>query len=89
MKTLVEVKEVENEGLLSLLGKNVTLFCLNYIYYGKLTGVNSTCVKLENPKIVYETGAFTDNKYKDAQSLPHTLYVQTGAIESFGLIKEV
>lgn len=84
MKKLVEVQEVEGEGLIALLGEQVLLFCLNYIYTGKLVGVNSTCVQLENPSIVYETGAFTDKKFKDAQALPHELYVQTSAIESFG-----
>ena len=31
---------VECEGLEKLLGKKVTLFCLNYIYTGTLVGVN-------------------------------------------------
>lgn len=84
MKELVEVQEVEGEGLTALLGEQVLLFCLNYIYTGKLVGVNATCVLLENPSIVYETGAFTEKKFKDAQALPHELYVQTSAIESFG-----
>lgn len=83
----VEVVEVENEGLIALLGQTVTLFCMNYIYTGKLTGVNSTCVLLEDPKIVYETGAFNTKDWKDAQSLPNSLYVQTSAIESFGIVK--
>jgi len=78
------VKEVENEGLVALLGKQVMLFCLNYIYTGKLTGVNASCVLLENPSIVYETGPFSDQKFKDAQPLPFQHYVQTSAIESFG-----
>ena len=82
MKTLVEVS---GEGLESLLNTNVLLFGLNYIYAGKLTRVNETFVKLEDAKIVYETGSFTDSGYKDAQSLPtKTWYVQTAAIESFG-----
>ncbi len=83
MKKLVEVQEVEGEGLVSLLGEKVILFCLNYIYTGKLIGVNATCVLLENPAIVYETGAFGQAKFKDAQKLPHQHYVQTSAIESF------
>jgi hypothetical protein len=69
------------------MGERVTLFCLNYIYTGKLSGVNETCVLLEDPAIVYETGAFTDAKWKDAQPLPNKLYVQVGAIESFGVVK--
>ena len=84
MKKSVEVQEVVCEGLMSLMSEQVMLFCLNYIYYGKLTGVNDTCVLLENPAIVYETGSFGDKKFKDAQPLPFQLYVQTSAIESFG-----
>lgn len=84
MKRLVE--EVQGEGLESLLGERVTLLCINYFYTGKLVGVNETCVLLENPAIVYETGEWTDGKYRDEQALPGTLYVQTAAIESFGAL---
>lgn len=86
MDVLVEKKE--NEGLRSLMGETVTIFACRYIYTGKLVGVNDTCVKLEDPKIVYETGAFTEKDWKDAQALPEKyFYVATGAIESFGLMK--
>jgi hypothetical protein len=85
MKQLVTVQEVEGEGLEALLNENVMLFGLNYIYTGKLVGVNTTFVKLEGAKIVYETGPFNEAGYKDAQALPgKSWYVQTSAIESFG-----
>lgn len=84
MKKVIQVTEVEGEGLVALLDKHVMLFCLNYIYTGKLIGVNNTCVLLENPKIVYETGAFDKTSFVDAQALPFQIYVQTAAIESFG-----
>lgn len=84
MKKVIQVTEVEGEGLVALLDKQVMLFCLNYIYTGKLIGVNNTCVLLENPKIVYETGAFDKTSFGDAQALPFQIYVQTAAIESFG-----
>ena len=87
MKKIVEVTEVSGEGLEKLMGEVVTLFCLNYIYTGKLVGINTDCVLLQNPYIVYETGPFSDSKWKDAQALPHDLYVVRGAIESFGVIK--
>lgn len=87
MKKIVSVTEVEGEGFTKLLGERVTLFCLNYIYTGKLVGVNSTCVLLDDASIVYETGAFSSKDWKDAQKLPHDLYVQMGAIESFGIVK--
>ena len=76
-------------GLVSLMGQRVTLFCANYIYTGKLTGVNATCVLLtDKPAIVYETGPLTDGKWKDAQPLPHDeLYVMTHAVESFMVLK--
>ena len=87
MKVLARAVEVSEEGLESLLGQTVTFFCAVYIYTGELVGVNSTCVKLKNPKIVYETGAFNEKSWKDAQSLPNELYLQTSMIEAFGIVK--
>jgi hypothetical protein len=85
MRKLVE--NVDTEGFDALLGENVTCFCAVYIYTGKLVGVNDEYVKLENPKIVYETGAFTEKNWKDAQALPNAMYIQKGMIESFGIVK--
>lgn len=82
-----QVVEVENEGFIGLLDETITLFCANYIYTGKLVGVNDEFVKLENPSIVYETGAFTDKKWKDAQALPNEIYIMKSAVESFGVVK--
>jgi hypothetical protein len=81
------ITEVENEGLMKLIGETVTLFCASYIYTGKLTGVNESCVLLTDAKIVYETGAFNEKSWKDAQDLPHDWHVQIGMIESFGILK--
>lgn len=85
MKKIIESSDAE--GLEKLLGERVTFFCLNYIYTGTLAGINATCVLLTNPAIVYETGAFTEKKWKDAQELPHDLYLMLSAIESFGVMK--
>lgn len=88
MKVAVKVEEVEREGLLALLTQRVLIFGLNYIYEGKLVGVNETCLKLEDAYIVYETGAFTAKTYTDKQKLPTDFwYVQLSAIESFGIGK--
>ena len=87
MYTIKTVTNVEDEGFMSLLGETITCFCAVYIYTGKLVGVNDSCIKLENPKIVYETGPFSDPKWKDAQGLPNTIYLQTAMIESFGVVK--
>jgi hypothetical protein len=85
VKKLVE--EVEGEGLSKFLGERITLFFANYIYTGKLAGINDTCVLLEDAAIVYETGEFTEKVWKDAQKLPGNWYVQVSYIESFGALK--
>lgn len=84
MKKLIEV---EGEGLELFLGERITLFCGNYIYTGKLIGVNNLFAKLESAAIVYETGAFDEKNWKDAQKLPHEWYVMLSFIESFGILK--
>jgi len=88
MTKLVQVQEIENEGILKLMGKRVTFFCLNYIYVGELIGISDTCVLISNPAIVYETGAFTEEKYRDEQSLNvPEFFIQKSCIESFGILK--
>lgn len=84
MKKLVEET---GEGLEKLIGERITLFCINYIYTGKLIGVNSDCVLLSDPAIVYETGSFREESWKDAQDLPNEWYVSIQSIESFGILK--
>jgi hypothetical protein len=85
MKKLIE--EVSGEGLESLLGESVTLWCECYIYSGKLIGVNTHDVLLDDAAVVYETGSFNEAGFKDAQKLPSQWYVRTGKIESYGLMK--
>jgi len=87
MKQLVTVTEVENEGLEGLMGQRVTLMCMNYFYTGKLVSVNDKYVKLDDAAIVYETGPFSDNEWKDVQKLPNAVYVMAAAIESFMVLK--
>jgi hypothetical protein len=87
MKMVKFIEENNDEGLASLHGKRVTLFCMNYIYTGDLVGINDVQVKLDNPAIVYETGSFTDKSWKDAQSLPHSIYVRLSAVESYSILK--
>ena len=88
MKKLVSVTEVEGAGLIGLLGERVLLMCANYFYSGKLIGVNDSCVELEDPAIVYETGQWSNKTYQDEQKLQvKTWYVQVAAIESFGVSK--
>ena len=85
MKRLIE--EVSGEGLESLMGQRVTFFCMNYIYTGKLVGVNDTQVKLTDAVIVYETGELTTKDWKDAQNLPNDLYLLLNSVESYMVLK--
>ena len=85
MKRLVQVQEVEGQGLEALMGQKVTFFCLNYIYHGELIGVNTTDVLLRNAFIVYETGTFSDTGFKDAQALGPEWRLRTATIESYGV----
>jgi hypothetical protein len=87
MKVLKSIEINNEEGFLALIGKRITCFCAIYIYTGDLVGMNETCIKLENPCIVYETGAFTEKNWKDAQALPNSIYLQTAMIEAFGEVK--
>lgn len=86
MKMIIENNAAE--GLESLLGEQVVLLCACYIYSGRLVGVNSSCVKLEDAALVYETGEWSSKKWKDAQPIGvKYFYVATGMIESFGVGK--
>ena len=88
MKHVVEVTELKGEGLEALMSLQILVFCANYIYTGRLVGVNDTCVKLTHAHVVYETGSFTEKGYKDAQPLPGDCwYIGRNMIESFGVSK--
>jgi hypothetical protein len=84
MKVLMEDK---SEGLVGLIGKRVTFFCMNYIYTGKLTVVNTRDIKIEEAGIVYETGAFSDPNWKDMQKLPNPIYIRLVSVESYSVVK--
>jgi hypothetical protein len=84
MKVLKTITEVEEEGLLALIGKKVLVMCVNYFYTGELIGVNDTCIKLENCHQVMETGSHKDTKFKDGQWIGDVWYINISSIESFG-----
>ncbi len=81
MKVLV--KETDQEGLLALMGKKITLYCVNYIYTGKLVGVNTDVIKLDAAEIVYETGPHSDKSWSSSESFPNPVYIRLSAIEMF------
>ena len=84
MKMLIDDK---SEGLVSLIGQRVTFFAMNYIYTGKLVGVNTRDVKLEDAGIVYETGSFTESNWKDMQKLPQAIYIRLNSVEAYSVVK--
>ncbi|MCK5612527.1 hypothetical protein KAR91_62225 [Candidatus Pacearchaeota archaeon] len=87
MKKKVEVVEVEDEGLVKLIGERVTLFCLNYFYTGDLIGVNDDCVLIQNGGIVFNTGDYSTKEWEDYQKLPNEFYVRIPMIEAYGIVK--
>jgi len=84
MKKLIE--QVEGEGLESLLGEMVEIWCECYIYHGKLIGVNDNDILLDNASIIYETGPLNEAGYKDIQTFGlKQRYIRVSKIESYGL----
>lgn len=77
----------KEEGLVSLIGEKVILFCMNYFYAGTLVGVNDDTALLVDGGIVFETGPFTDATWRDLQLIPGPLYVRLSAIEAFTMGK--
>jgi hypothetical protein len=102
MKKLIETKkevvmqEAESKvvdtdgGLLTLLGKTVLFHCMNYGYIGRLMGVNTLDIELHDMQVVFETGAYTSSKMKDAQKIHGSGvgFLKLAAIEAYWEIKQ-
>lgn len=83
MKRIVETSE--DSGFDAMIGERVTVWCLNYIYAGKLTGVNEKTIELSDASVVYETGKLSDKGYTTQEKTPNPVYVMMSCIESFTL----
>ena len=84
-----KIVEETGEGLESLLGEYVQIWCECYIYTGKLAGVNEHDILLHEPSVVYETGDFGEPGFRDCQPLHlEKWYVRTAKIESYGRVQE-
>lgn len=79
-----KIIEVENEGYEKLLGEQVLVFCMNYIYTGKLVEVNTDKLVLGNSYIVYDTGAFDSKSFNEAEKLGDKQFININSIESLG-----
>ena len=70
--------------MLALLGKKVFVFCGSYHYHGTVSAVNKDEFALSNPYIVYESGAWTNKTFTNAQALPtKELFIRFAAVESY------
>jgi hypothetical protein len=89
MKKLAEVVEVENEGLVALLGKRVEVWCANYTYEGVLEGVNTDDILLNECRLVYDTGKIDSTGYATVTKFGQPKrYVRTAFIESYAEVQE-
>ena len=82
MKKIIETN-TEDE-LKGFLGKKVVFMCSNYFYTGKLIGINEVYYILENPSIIYETGAWQEKNWENCESMniPQT-QIMANAVECF------
>lgn len=88
MKKVINVTEVDGEGLEAFLGQKITVYCFGFIYTGILEGVNDRFIKLKGAKIVYSTGSHQSKDWETAEPMPNDYwYVMLNAIESFGDFK--
>lgn len=73
-----------SHGLHRLVGRQVAVWCMNYIYAGTLVEVRESVAVLDDAKVVYQTGPLKGDSWEDAQDLPSQWAVCLSAIESFG-----
>lgn len=84
MKKVITVTEVEGEGLESFLNRRIFVVCNSYFYAGTLTGINTTCILLEDARFVLESGSFEGKGIKLSEKVNGgNIYISTSAIESF------
>lgn len=84
MKKVVTVTEVDGEGLEYFLGKRILVIAQSYFYAGTLSGINTTCILLEDARFVLESGSFEGKGLANAEKVKGgKIYVQKSAIEAF------
>ena len=84
MKKVVQVTEVDGEGLESFLNKRILIICRSYFYSGNLTGINSDCILLEDARFILESGSFEEKGLTNAEKVKGgKIYVNKNSIESF------
>jgi len=76
-------------GVARYIGQPIILKCMNYFYYGTVVEVDAFCAVIEDCYAVFETGAFDDPNFKDAQRVGDRFNVALQSIEAFGPSKSV
>jgi hypothetical protein len=84
MKKVIQVTEVNGEGLEGFLNKRIFIVCRSYFYAGTLMGINDDCVLLEDARFVLESGSFEGKGITSCEKVRGgKLYVAKNAIEAF------
>lgn len=90
MKRIVNVIESSGDGLEKLLGECVQVWCVNYIYAGRLVGVNTNDIVLEEAGVVYQTGKLGGKSFEVFEPCGvDELFIRTSAIESYSLAPQL
>lgn len=84
MKKVIQVTDVEGEGLEAFLNKRIFVVCRSYFYAGTLTGINNDCILLKDARFFFESGSFEDKWIAHSEKVKGgKFYVAKNAIESF------
>lgn len=70
-----------------MVGKEVVVFCANFIYTGTLVRETHDRICIEKPIIVFETGPMHENDWREKQAMPTpVLHIERSGVESMGLL---
>ncbi len=84
MKKVIQVTEVDGEGLEAFLNKRIFVVCRSYFYAGTLTGINTDCILLEDARFVLESGSCESKGIANSEKVNGgKLYIAKNAIEAF------
>lgn len=71
------------------IGSNVVVWCINYIYAGKLEEVGDLTIVLSNAHLIFDAGNLqgeTFNQYEKIKAKEWRIFL--GAVESFGCAEQ-
>jgi hypothetical protein len=84
MKKVIQVTEVDGEGLEAFIYERIFIVCRSYFYAGTLTRIYDDCVLLEDARFVLESGSFEGKGIANSEKVNGgKIYVTKNSIESF------